>query len=129
MKQSPDKGKSVAWYIAEKLSADWQKEAMQDLDNLILKHAPDAKSTIKWSQPVYENADGPFVFMKGNKNHITFGFWRGAELTDPDGVLEGAGEKMKHVKIKSKDGINESQLSAFIQQALELNRKLGNPTR
>ena len=34
---------------------------------------------------------------------IFFGFYYGSELSDPDGLLEGTGTLMRHVKIRSDD--------------------------
>ena len=125
-KVSPDKGKSVQSYIAK--FPDWHSDAMNILHELVLKVIPDAKHSIKWAQPVYEQ-EGPFVFMKAAKNHVTFGFWRGVELNDPDGLLEGSGEKMRHIKVKSADGINTEQISKWIAEAAQLNSEKGDPSR
>ncbi|MEM7038941.1 MAG: DUF1801 domain-containing protein [Bacteroidota bacterium] len=128
-KVSPDKGKTVAWYIEEKLAEDWQKETVQALHELVLEIMPDAKHTIKWAQPVYESPEGPAVFMKAAKKHVTFGFWRGAELDDPNGVLEGSGEKMRHVKVKGLDKIDREVLVPLVEQAVALNAAHGDPTK
>lgn len=128
-KVSPDKGKTVAWYIDEKLSETWQKQLVSELHALVLETYPEAKHCIKWSQPVYETAEGPFVFMKAAKKHVTFGFWRGTELDDSEGVLEGSGERMRHVKVKEKDLPNKELLSGMILQAVKLNAEKGDPTK
>jgi hypothetical protein len=100
----------------------------QTLHEWIIAADPDTKHSIKWAQPVYENGDGPFAFMRSAKKHFTLGFWRGHSLSDPNQLLEGDGDKMKHFKIKHPD-LPESQIKAWIAEAIELNRTLGNPTR
>jgi hypothetical protein len=96
--------------------------------DLIRAAAPEASEAVKWAQPVYEQ-NGPFAYFRASSKHVTFGFWRGAELDDPNGLLEGTGEQMRHVKRASADGIDREALAAFVRQAVELNRAKGDPTR
>lgn len=125
-KVSSVKGKTVAWYISE--LGEPQASIVQALDLLITATIPKATSSIKWAQPVYE-ADGPFCFIKAAKNHVTFGFWRGVELTDQKGLLEGSGDKMRHIKLKSTDDIQKTVFKALLKEAVRLNRKQGDPSR
>jgi hypothetical protein len=99
------------------------------LVDIIEEAYPEAKGSIKWSQPVFETPEGPMIFIKAHKNHVNFGFWRGAEMDDPEGILEGTGVKMRHVKISTRDDIRPQYFKDLIYQAVDLNRKLGNPTR
>ena len=105
----------------------WRADALRKIDRLIRRAAPKATASIKWAQPVYEQC-GPFAFIKSNRAHITFGFWRGTELDDPDHRLEGSGDRMKHVKIRCIDEINEPRFSAWVREAVALNEREGNPT-
>ncbi len=65
---------------------------------IVQKAAPEASESIKWAQPVYES-NGPFAYIKAFKNAVNFGFWRGVDLDDPQGLLAGDGDKMRHVKL------------------------------
>ena len=67
--------------------------------------------------------------MKGAKKHLTFGFWRGIELDDPQGKLEGSGEKMRHLKIKSLQELDTALITGYLRQAVALNAEKGNPTQ
>ena len=69
-----------------------------------------------------------FDVTRSPNDHITFGFWRGTELDDPDFRLEGEGDRMKHLKIHSAGEVSEGSLGDWIRQAVDLNRRLGNPT-
>ncbi|KYK31625.1 MAG: hypothetical protein AYK22_02100 [Thermoplasmatales archaeon SG8-52-3] len=84
---------------------------------------------IKWSQPVYEDENGPFCFIKAHKNHVNIGFWRGAVMKDPKKLLEGDGVKMRHIKLTQDSIINKKDISDFVKQGLFLNKKLGDPTK
>jgi hypothetical protein len=106
----------------------WRAEVVRRLVVLIGEHAPAAGASIKWAQPVFES-DGPFAYIKAFPSSVNLGFWRGVELDDPDGLLEGDGDRMRHVPLRSVDDIREEAFGAFVRQAVELNSERGNPTR
>lgn len=106
---------------------DWRTDAMNRLRELVREAAPHATLTIRWAQPVWE-WNGPMIWMKAYPEHVNIGFWRGAEMEDPDKVLTGEGEKMRHVKVKSVDEIPADALRVLIKQATRLNTSKGNPT-
>ena len=116
----------IAEFVLDRLSG-WQAEAVEALCALVLLEAPQATQAIKWSQPVFE-LGGPFAFIRLAAKHVTFGFWRGAELKDPRGVLEGDGDRMKHIKLRSAT-LDEPLLRGFIRQAIKLNATSGDPTK
>jgi hypothetical protein len=126
-KVSPLKGMPIADWVKAKVSG-WQARVVTRLLALARRAAPDATVTIKWGQPVFE-LNGPFAFIKPAKAHVTFGFWRGTELKDPGGVLGGAGDRMKHLKIASPDALDEASLALLVREAAELNRQKGDPTK
>jgi hypothetical protein len=125
-KVSPLRGMDVDDWVKAKATG-WQAVVVRRLLAIARKAAPDATVTIKWSQPVLDQG-GPLAFIKLAKAHVTFGFWRGAELSDPDGVLEG-GDRMKHVKILDEKALDEARITAFVREAVRLNRDKGDPTR
>ena len=88
----------------------------------------EAKESIKWAQPVYE-ISGPFCYMKAFKASVNFGFWRGVDIEDSAGRLEGSGEKMRHVKLTSADDIDSDLFTDYIKQAIKLNLEKGDPTK
>ena len=118
--------KSVDSYIAG--LGGWKAEVASRARRLVLEAAPDAVESIKWAQPVYET-NGPFCYMKAFKNSVNFGFWRGVELEDPKGLLQGTGEKMRHVKLTGVDDVDEAALAGFVRQAVQLNLTKGDPTK
>jgi hypothetical protein len=125
-KVSPLRGMPVGEWV-EKKSSGWHRTVIQRLLKIVKRAAPDATVSIKWGQPVVEH-NGPMAFIKPAKAHVTFGFWRGAELADAKGVLEG-GDRMKHVKITSADALDESAISTFVREAAKLNATKGDPTK
>jgi len=118
--------KSVEGYIAS--LEPWQAEIARKVRTIVRESAPQARESFKWAQPVYE-MNGPFAYIKAFKSAVNFGFWRGADLRDPQGLLQGSGEKMRHVKLNNPDEIDAAALADFVQQAVELNLERGDPTK
>ncbi len=105
-----------------------QAEIVSALRRLVRSAAPKAVETVKWAQPVYEQG-GPLIFIKAHKAHINFGFWRGAEMADPGGLLQGDGDRMRHIKLTSRRDIRPTAFKALVRQAVRLNTTKGDPTR
>jgi hypothetical protein len=101
------------------------------LCEVIRQAAPDASESIKWAQPVWE-VNGPVCSVKAFKNYTNVNFWRGAELaerTDPDHLLLGEGDQMRHIRVATVDEIRAESLQRLVRSAIELNQRFGNPTR
>lgn len=118
--------KNVAEYI-DGLDG-WKSDVGKAVHEIVMAAAPEAKSSIKWAQPVYE-ANGPFSYFKAFKNSVNFGFWRGVDLDDPQGLLTGSGEKMRHVKLTSVADVKADAFTALVRQAVQLNATKGDPTK
>ena len=58
---------------------------------------------------------------------MNVGFWRGAELDDPDGALIGEGDRMKHITLRSLADLDADRLAGWVRQAVALNAEKGNP--
>lgn len=125
-KVSPLKGTSVDDW-AKKLTG-WQADALKIIRALVTRHAPDATLQMKWGQPVWEH-NGPFAWLRPAAKHVSFGFWRGAELNDPDGHLEGEGDRMRHLKMTSAADLKALPIEGFLKQAVALNGTNGDPTK
>ncbi len=122
----PAAEKTVEAYIAG-LPED-QAAIVTALCAVVRKAAPKATAAIKWAQPVFDS-NGPMIWIKAHRQHVNFGFWRGAELTDPEGLLEGEGARMRHVKLTSLKEARRPALAAFVRQAVQLNAAKGDPTK
>ena len=67
--------------------------------------------------PVVCVEDAPFAYVNAFTSHVNVGFFHGAELPDPAGLLEGAGKHMRHVKLKPGAAINSAALRRLIDAA------------
>lgn len=75
-------------------------EISRDLFSLVRKLAPGATEVMHDGQATACCGDAAFVYVGAYKAHVNLGFFHGAELTDPAGLLEGSGIRMRHVKFK-----------------------------
>ena len=118
--------KTVGEYISG--LEGWKAEVVSKVRQVVLEATPGAQESIKWAQPVYET-NGPFCYIKAFKDSVNFGFWRGVDIQDPKGLLQGSGEKMRHVKLTSVEDIDEEEFASFVRQAVQLNLIKGDPTK
>ncbi len=51
------------------------------------------------------------------QRHVNIGFFRGAELSDPAGLLDGRGRMMRHIKLRPASQVDEQAVGALIGQA------------
>ena len=58
-----------------------------------------------------------FCWLMPAKDHVTLGFNYGAELPDPQHLLEGTGKLFRHVKIRSADQLNDPALIGLLRFA------------
>lgn len=61
--------------------------------------------------------DAAFGYVNVFKAHVNAGFFRGAEIADPYGLLEGTGKFMRHVKLRPEHQIEVKTLTELIKAA------------
>jgi len=76
--------------------------------------------------PVACVEDAPFAYVNALMAHASVGFYHGASLADPAGLLEGAGKRMRHVKLRPGKELDVDALSDLIDAAYrDIRRRLG----
>lgn len=60
-----------------------------------------------------------YVYIAVQNSHVNLGFYRGASLPDPRCLLEGAGKKLRHVKLCSVSAANDVAITALLRQAIK----------
>jgi hypothetical protein len=95
------------------------------LREIVLEEAPEAVERIFRNHPsaLWFGA-GPrmqdmFGYVAMASRHVNLGFCRGAALADPDGVLEGAGKAMRHIKFRGQADLARPFVRPFIRAAAE----------
>jgi hypothetical protein len=76
--------------------------------------------------PVACAGDAPFAYVNAFKAHASVGFYFGAMLDDPAGLLEGNGKRMRHVKLRPGRDMDGRALEALIASAYhDIRQRLG----
>jgi hypothetical protein len=69
--------------------------------------------------------DAAFAYVNAFTAHVNAGFFRGAELADPGGLLEGTGRYMRHVKLRPGVTVDADALRELIHAAYaDIKRRL-----
>ena len=63
------------------------------------KCGEDVRELLHDGHPTACVGDAAFGYVNVFTAHVNVGFFRGATLDDPAGLLEGAGKRMRHVKL------------------------------
>jgi len=58
-----------------------------------------------------------FAYVNAFRAHVNVGFFRGAEIADPAGLLEGTGRFMRHVKLGPGREVDAKALTKLIETA------------
>jgi hypothetical protein len=67
--------------------------------------------------PVACLGDAPFAYVNVFTSHVNVGFFHGASLPDPAGLLQGEGRFMRHVKLKPGTALDAASLRRLIEAA------------
>jgi hypothetical protein len=77
----------------------------------------DVRELLHDGHPTACVGDAAFAYVNAFKAHVNVGFFRGAEIADPAGLLEGAGKYMRHVKLRPECDVDSAALTELIQTA------------
>lgn len=107
---------------------DQAEEAMRPiaarLREVVVDVDPDAVEVVRLGDRAATYGLGPkkmsegYVYIQPQKKRVNLGFFRGALLDDPDGLLEGTGAKMRHVKVASESAADTPAIRALVEAAI-----------
>jgi hypothetical protein len=76
---------------------------------------PDVRESLHNDYPAACLQHFPFAYVDAFTAHVNVGFYLGAMLPDPSGMLIGTGKRMRHVKIFPDTDLDEQALEALIR--------------
>ncbi len=92
------------------------------LDRLIRLCVPGCTASVKWGNAVYRTGDLAFAAIMETKRGVNLAL-PGAALSDPQGLLEGTGKVMRHVKMHSVAEVSRAGVRELIVAASEVGLK------
>jgi len=112
-----------AWIDEYVEKAGKQKGVVKGLRALVKKTLGGSEEYVNpWKIPSFDSNGTVCGFMTG-KEHVTFIFLRGAALPDPEGLLEGTGKSVRHVKVRTAEDVKRPALKKLIVEAAKLNKR------
>lgn len=78
---------------------------------------PDVREALHDGRPTVCLHDAAFGYVDAFTGHANVGFFYGAALPDPAGLLQGAGRRMRHVKLRWGEPPDGSALGELITAA------------
>jgi hypothetical protein len=85
--------------------------------NVMRNCGHDVRELLHDGHPTACVGDAAFAYVNAFKAHVNVGFFRGAELPGPAGLLEGTGKFMRHVKVSPGREVDEAALAELIRLA------------
>ena len=77
----------------------------------------DVRELLHDGHPTACVGDAAFGYVNAFRDHVNAGFFRGADLADPNGLLEGTGKFMRHVKLWAGQKADDAALTRLIHEA------------
>ena len=77
----------------------------------------DVRELLHDDQPTACVGDAAFAYVDAFTAHVNVGFFLGAEIADPKGLLEGIGKFMRHVKLRPGRDVDATALLKLIETA------------
>lgn len=88
---------------------------------------PDIGELIHDGRPTACAGEAAFAYVDAYAEHAAIGFFFGAFLDDPAGLLDGAGKRMRHVKLGIGRMPDEAALGDLVAAAYrDIRRRLGD---
>ena len=78
---------------------------------------PDVRELLHDGCPTACVGEAAFAYVAAFTAHVNVGFFHGADLEDPAGLLQGAGKRMRHVKLRRGEQDHAAALEALVTAA------------
>ena len=101
------------------------------LREVVYEAGPDTCEVVRLGDRAATYGVGPrkmidgYAYILPYKRWVNLGFYPGVELADPEGLLEGTGAKMRHVKIRSVEEAGRAEVRVLVEGALERRKATG----
>jgi hypothetical protein len=109
----------TAWFARR----DPLREMMQPWFAQMKSCGADVRELLHDGCPTACVGDAPFAYVAAFSAHANIGFFHGADLKDPAGLLQGAGKRMRHVKLRWGEKVDIAAIETLIGAAYRDIRK------
>jgi len=105
------------------ITAEPMRAIVIALREMVLAVHEDAVEVVRLGERAATYGVGPKKMSEGHtyvlpyENWVNLGFYRGVGLPDPEGLLDGTGAKMRHVKVRTLDEAHAPALRDLVRAA------------
>ena len=103
-----------AWYKDQPTN---KKTIINKLRKLVRSTSPKLTESSKWTNGVWLKGDVPIAYLHTEPDHVQLGFFHGAALNDPKGILEGKGKQVRFIRVARASDILEDEFSTMVRRA------------
>lgn len=111
-------------------------ELFTDLREYILELCPDCNELVYHTHAltavfsISEKLSDAFCMLPIYTNHLNLGFNKGTLLKDPNKLLTGTGNLIRHIDVKKRTDYRNTKVKALIQEAIDFAIKdMDKPTK
>jgi hypothetical protein len=97
--------------------------------NRMRECGPDIRELLHDGCPVACVQDIALGYVNVFTSHVNVGFFLGADLDDPAGLLQGTGRRMRHAKLRADAPVDAAALEHLIEDAYTAIQRRLNPGR
>ena len=69
-----------------------------------------------------------YAYIGVQGSHLNLGFYHGASLADPEGLLEGTGKELRHVKLRDVAVAKSGAVTSLLREAIGERRRAASKT-
>lgn len=105
------------------LASEPLRPVMESVRALIFEIDPDACEVVRLGEKAASYGCGPrkmidgYAYIMPFRRWVNLGFFQGASLTDPQGLLEGTGAKLRHIKLRTVEDTKKAGVRALVKEA------------
>jgi hypothetical protein len=105
------------------------RQMVEFLRNLIIEIDPDTIEVPRPGERSVAYGIGPkkmseaYAYLMPQTNYVNLGFFHGASLKDPEGLLEGTGKGLRHVKVYDLEQAGQLAVRQLILESIDQRKK------
>lgn len=105
------------------LASEPLRPVMESVRALILEIDPDVCEVVRLGEKAASYGCGPrkmidgYAYIMPFRSWVNLGFFQGTSLADPQGLLEGTGARLRHVKLRTVDDTEQPGVRALVKEA------------
>ena len=102
-------------YFADQ--APKNRSIIRALRRFVGHEAPQLQESVKWGNGCWVKGKAPVAYVYSAPDHVQFGFFAGARLKDPKGLLRGEGKFVRHIRLLKRSEIDGPAFRKLLKQA------------